>query len=530
MNSKAVSILDSTLRDGAQGIGISFSIDDRLQILALLDNLGIAYIEAGNPASNPKELEFFKRAEALELKNSKLCAFGSTRRKGIKAEEDASLSALIEANTPVCTIFGKSSRFHVEQVLETTAAENLAMIKESCEFIKSSGKELIYDAEHFFDGFKDDSAYAIETLKAAADGGADIICLCDTNGGAFPDEVSEILARVKCEINLPVGVHFHNDGGVAVANSIEAALAGAAHIQGTFIGFGERCGNANLSAIIPNLQLKLGVSCVPDKKLRLFRQTAEELAAVSNIDLDPSMPYVGKYAFAHKAGMHANGVLKASESFEHIQPRLVGNARWFPASEISGKAVILEKIKTIFPDISISAKEADEILAHVKAQEQSGYQFEGADASFELLVRRKMKPFLSFFELIHYNIHTVYAGGFTLSGATVKLKVNGAEELMAAEGNGPVNALDTAIRKGLEVFYPVLSTVKLIDYKVRVLDATDATASRVRVLITSSDGQNTFTTVGVSEDVVAASWKAIEDSIIYLLLRDKYDSKSEETL
>lgn len=521
MNQNSVTILDSTLRDGAQGIGISFSVEDKLSIVKLLDKLGVAYIEAGNPTSNPKDIEFFERLKEIKLENSKISAFSSTRRKNIDVNEDTSMKSLIAVNTPVCTIFGKSSKFHVENVLETSLEENLKMIEDSCRFVKENGKELIYDAEHFFDGFKEDSTYAIGTLKAATKGGADIICLCDTNGGSFPHEIHEIIEAVKREISAPIGIHTHDDAGLAVASSIEAVLTGAVHVQGTLIGFGERCGNANLSTIIPDLQLKLGISCIPDKKLKLLRRTSKEIAAISNVDISQSLPYIGRYAFAHKAGMHADGVLKNTKSFEHVDPEAVGNTRRFPTSEISGKSIILEKIQMIFPEVKIDSNEAQRVLDEIKRQEQLGYQFEGADASFEILVRRLINPFSHFFELIHYNISTVYSEtGFTGASATVKVRVGGKVQLMAAEGNGPVNALDTAIRNALEVFYPYLSKVKLIDYKVRVLESKNATASGVRVLMTSTDGENTYTTVGVSEDVVAASWKALEDSIDYVLVKN----------
>lgn len=516
---RGLTILDSSLRDGAQSIGISFSIDDKLAIVRLLDNIGVTYIEAGNPSSNPKEVEFFERVKDLRLKHSKICAFSSTRRKNVDVREDNALNRLVNAGTQVCTIFGKSSRFHVLNVLETTLDENLSMIKESCEYVKAHGKELIYDAEHFFDGYKLDRDYALQTLKAAAEGGADLLCLCDTNGGVFPSEVEAIIADVSESIDMPIGVHFHDDSGVAVANSVQGVLAGAEHVQGTFIGFGERCGNANLAVIMGDLQLKLGISCIPEDKMKLLRRTAKGIAAVANIDLPHNMPYVGKYAFAHKAGMHADGVLKVPASFEHIDPELVGNSRRFPTSEISGRSIILEKINMIFPEAEINSLEVAEILTEIKALEQRGYQFEGADASFEILVRRKMKPFKPFFELLYYNINTEYNKS-ERSGASaiVKIAVGEKIQLMAAEGNGPVHALDLALRKALEVFYPAVGKVKLTDYKVRVLDGQNATASHVRVLITSTDGASTYTTVGVSDDVVAASWKALEDSIEYLLI------------
>lgn len=516
-----VTIFDSTLRDGAQGTGIAFSLEDKLQAVRLLDQIGIQYVEAGNPGSNPKDAEFFHRAAKLSLKNAKLVSFGSTRRKGIRVEEDSNLAAVLAAGTPCCSLFGKCWKFHVDKVLETSYEENFRMIEESCRFLKSHGREVVFDAEHFFDGWKDDKAFAWKALQAAVRGGADIVCLCDTNGGAFPKDVEKIVKEVVAKLPVPVAVHFHEDCGMATANSILSVLAGAAQVQGTFLGFGERCGNANLVEIIPNLQVKLGLSCIPQEELLHLTQRAKELAAIANMDLPGCMPYVGENAFAHKAGMHAAGVLKSPRSFEHVDPYLVGNARRFPASEISGRAVVLEKIKEMFPSVGVDSQEARSLLQELKELESRGYQFEGADASFQLLVRKRLRPFPPFFELLYYHIYTDYSDGADRgASATVKVRVGGEIQLMAGEGNGPVNALDQALRKALEIFYPVLSQVKLTDYKVRVLDSKDATAAGVRVLITSTDGEDTFTTVGVSGDVVAASWKALEDSMEYLLLKN----------
>lgn len=515
---KRVEILDSTLRDGAQGIGISYSVEDKLQIVKLLDELGIQLIEAGHPASNPKELMFFEKANRLQLRTSELSAFGSTRRKGCRVEEDHALGALLCAGTRWCTIFGKSWKLHVDKVLETTYEENLLMIEDSVRFLKQNGRMVIYDAEHFFDGYQADPEYAMQTLKAAAAGGADTICLCDTNGGSFLQAVLPAVDRVRREIQAPLGVHFHDDSGMAVANSVESVLHGAMQVQGTLLGFGERCGNANLSTIIPGLQIKNGYSCIPEENIKALTRISRAVAEVTNISASHSMPYIGKSAFAHKAGMHADGVMKVPSSFEHIDPAHVGNTRRFPTSEISGKSIILEKIQQLFPNRSIQLQDVDEVLAEIKRLELIGYQFEGADASFELLVRKKMEPFEPFFHLIYYHIGTDLMGDYTGASATVKLEVNEEVQLTAAEGNGPVHALDTALRKALEVFFPMLSEVKLTDYKVRVLDSKNATASRVRVLITSKYRQSSYTTVGVSGDVVAASWKALEDSMEYFLL------------
>lgn len=518
---KSISILDSTLRDGAQGIGISYSIEDKLKIVTLLDELGVQFIEAGNPASNPKELEFFNKAKEMKLKNSALVAFGSTRRKGVKIEEDLAIKSLLSAGTQWCTVFGKSSSLHVEKVLETTPEENVNMIMDTCNYLKKNGRHVIYDAEHFFDGFKLNKGYAIETLKAAESSGADVICLCDTNGGTFMEEMLEILEEVKSAVTLPIAVHFHDDCGVAVANSIAAVKNGAVQVQGTLLGFGERCGNANLTSIISGLQIKDDFYCIPDAALRSITQISRAVAEITNVSIAHNMPYIGKNAFAHKAGMHADGVLKLSSSYEHIDPESVGNTRRFPTSEISGKAVMLKKIKSFFPDKKIEPEDVSGLLDEIKRLEMEGYQFEGADASFELLVRKKLEPFTAFFKLIYYNINTNFIGGNSTASSTVKLEVEDQIQLMAAEGNGPVNALDSALRKALGIFYPRLSEVKLTDYKVRVLDSKKTTAARVRVLITSKYDDISFTTVGVSDDVVAASWKALEDSVEYFLLNTK---------
>ena len=520
MREEGVAIFDSTLRDGAQGKGISFSVEDKLQIVRLLDRLGVAYIEAGNPGSNPKDLAFFERAARLALQNAQLVSFGSTCRKGCAPEADGNLRALLESGTETCVVFGKCWRFHVDHVLETTEDENLRMIRESVRFLTENGRRVIFDAEHFFDGFLDDRAFAMRAAQAAVEGGAETVCLCDTNGGVFPEDAKHIVAYAAAHLGVPVAVHFHDDCGMAVANSILAVSAGAVQVQGTFLGFGERCGNANLSAIIPDLQLKRGIPCIPQENIALLTRYAHELASIANVEVPAGMPYVGSHAFTHKAGMHADGVIKAPRSFEHVDPFLVGNKRRFPTSEISGRAVVFARVKQILPALALHSEETERILGEIKRLEMAGYQFEGADASFELLVRRLMGLYNPYFELKYYNIYSG-AGAGEEAGASAMVKVRVGEEiqLMAGEGNGPVNALDIALRKALGVFYPVLNRVKLTDYKVRVLDGRSATASRVRVLITSTDGASTFTTVGVSGDVVDASFQALQDSVEYLLLK-----------
>lgn len=519
MGLEKISIFDSTLRDGAQGKGIAFSVEDKLQIVKLLDRLGVQVIEAGHPGSNPKELEFFRRAADIELHNARLAAFGSTCRKGSEPKNDRNLQALLNSGTELCVIFGKCWRFHVDSVLETTEEENLRMIRESVRYLVDNGRHVIFDAEHFFDGYINDREFAMRAIRTAAEAGAEMVCLCDTNGGTFTSDAESIVRSVIAELDVPVSVHFHDDCGMAVANSIAAVNAGAVQVQGTLLGFGERCGNANLSTIIPNLQIKRGVQCIPQENLCLLTHYARELAAIANLDVPAGSPYIGSHAFAHKAGMHADGVIKTSRSFEHVDPFLVGNKRRFPTSEISGRAVVFERIHQILPQLTIHSEKTEEILDEIKRLEMSGYQFEGADASFELLVRRMVGLYRPYFELKYYKILSG-AGVSEEAGASaiVKVGVGEAMHVMAAEGNGPVNALDKALRKALELFYPVLNRMKLTDYKVRVLDGGSATASRVRVLITSTDGVNTFTTVGVSDDVVDASFQALQDSIEYLLL------------
>jgi 2-isopropylmalate synthase len=518
---KHIEVFDSTLRDGAQGEGISFSVEDKLNITKLLDELGVSYVEAGNPGSNPKDLEFFHRASELQLKNTELVAFGSTRRKEILVEEDKNVQALLTANTKTVSLFGKSWDLHVRDILRTTDEENFAMISETVSFFKSRGKKVIFDAEHFFDGYKANPDFAIKSLEAAAVAGADILVLCDTNGGAFPKEVYEITKFVVDRFNLAVGIHVHNDGGMAVANSIMAVEAGAIHVQGTYLGFGERSGNANLSTIIPNLQLKQGYSCIPSDKMQFITPVARSVAEIANVRLGRGEPYVGSSAFAHKAGMHADGVLKNSATFEHVPPESVGNERRLLMSEISGRNAVLYKISHFCPQITKASPELNDIIEELKRMELEGYQYEGADASFELLVRKQLGQIKPYFKLVYYRItgEKPYATDYS-AVATLKVHVGDKGQTAAGEGNGPVNALDKALRSALCGFYPTLSEFHLVDYKVRVMDSKQATAARVRVLITSTDGKSEWTTVGVSTDVIEASWLALSESMEYKLVRE----------
>lgn len=520
---KSVRIVDSTLRDGAQAEDISFSVQDKLNIVHTLDELGVSYIEAGNPGSNPKDLEFFQRMQNTPLKNAKLAAFGSTRRRDIQVEDDSNIQSLLQAQTPVVCIFGKTWDFHVTEIIQTTLEENLNMIESTIRYLKGKGKEVIFDAEHFFDGYKHNPTYAMQAILAAQSGGADFVCLCETNGGAFPSEVFEIVQTVCHELKIPVGIHTHDDGGMAVANSIMAVEAGATQVQGTLLGFGERCGNANLSAIMANLQLKKGYQCIPADNMNRLMQASRTIAEISNVHMAKNMPYVGKSAFAHKGGMHIDGVNKAPISFEHINPESVGNTRRFLVSEVAGRGTLIEKIQKIDPTIQKDNPVASQVIAQVKEMEHQGYQFESADATLELLIRKQLGQYRQFFVLEKFKTIGEQQSDeeHASASALVKVFVDGESEITAAEGNGPVNALDKALRKALERFYPVLRGTHLTDYKVRVLDSKDRTGSRVRVLIETTDGNDIWTTVGVSYDIIEASLTALVASIEYKLLHSE---------
>ncbi|MEL7608474.1 MAG: citramalate synthase [Bacillota bacterium] len=516
---KRLEILDTTLRDGAQAEGVSFSVSDKLLVVQTLDTFGIRYIEAGNPGSNPKDMEFFEQAQNLRLKNAQLVAFGSTKRKNISVEQDANVVSLLRANTPCVSIFGKSWDLHVTEILRATLEENLACVRETLRFFKEKGKEVIFDAEHFFDGYLHNPEYAMQVLRAAKDGGADVLCLCDTNGGTLPMRLYEIVRHVCGEFpELRVGIHCHNDAGCAVANSLLAVDAGAIHVQGTFTGIGERCGNADLSVIIPDLQLKRGDPCIVGDMEKLC-EASLKIAEISNMIVPSNKPYVGDSAFAHKGGMHIDGVDKISRSFEHIDPETVGNKRRFLLSEVSGKKAILLKIKDVAPQLTKDSVETAAILERLKELEHKGYQFEAADASFELMVQKVLGVFKPHFSLSMYKTSGEFPppDGAMSSNAMIKIQVGGNDEITAAVGNGPVHALDQALRKALCVFYPVLSNVHLIDYKVRVLETGQATGSRVRVLIESTDGQSKWITVGASTDIIEASFEALVDSLEYKL-------------
>ena len=519
-----VEILDSTLRDGAQGEGISFSVQDKIHICQALDELGIGLIEAGNPGSNPKDMEFFQEMKKIQLRTSKLAAFGSTRRKDIKCAEDVNLQSLIAAGTEWVVIFGKSWTFQVTDIIKTTLEENLAMIRDTCAFLKEQGKRVVYDAEHFFTGFQDNPEYALKSLEAAVEGGAETLSLCETKGGCMLKDCEKAVRAAVERIGgrAVIGIHTHNDCGLAVANSLIAVEAGARHVQGTFLGFGERTGNANLSCIIPDLQLKLGYKCIEDDKIKNLTSIAKRVAEITNIALDPQLPFVGGAAFSHKAGMHIDAVLKNPEAYEHISPDSVGNERVFLMSEVAGRSTIIEKIQKIDPSITKSSPQVAELVAKMKELEFEGYQFEGADGSFELLARKVIGRYKPFFTLHYYQTNGVNPRPEegVCACAQIKVEVEGQIEVTAGEGDGPVNALDIALRKALSRFYPAVNQIRLTDYKVRVLDGKSATAAKVRVLIESSDGKSTWTTVGVSCDVMEASWLALCDSFEYKLIND----------
>jgi 2-isopropylmalate synthase len=524
-----VELYDTTLRDGAQSEGISFSVVDKLHIARKLDELGIHYIEGGWPGSNPKDAEFFEKARGLNLKNSKIVVFGSTRRRGLKAEEDNNLTMLLRAGVKVATIVGKSSDLQVVNVLKTTLEENLSMIADSIRYLKSKGMKVFFDAEHFFDGFKHDPDYSIKTLELAAEAGADCLVLCDTNGGALPDEITKAVKAAAKATKVSLGIHCHNDGGLAVANTLAAVAAGAIHVQGTINGLGERCGNADLCTIIPALKLKMGINCVSDKQLTLLAEVGHYVSELANVIPDPFAPYIGASAFSHKAGYHMDGITKWPDAYQHIDPAKVGNKQRTVVSDQSGKRNVITKAKELGIDLSGAEKEVKDLLDRIKQLESRGFQYDNAEASFELLLHRAKPDYTPPFELVDFMVvvesrrrpSTRKAAEEMLSEAMVKVKVGGKIIHEAAEGDGPVNALDLAMRKALLKFYPSLKKVKLVDYKVRILEESTGTESQVRVLIESSDGVNEWRTVGGSTNIIEASWLALADGLEYWLLKQK---------
>jgi 2-isopropylmalate synthase len=522
-----VRLYDTTLRDGAQREGISFSVDDKLKIARRLDRLGVDYIEGGWPGSNPKDIAFFQRAGGLHLQRAVVTAFGSTRRAGAEVNEDANIRALIAADTQAVAVFGKSWDLHVHRVLHTTLDENLCMIADSVRYLKANGREVIYDAEHFFDGYEADPAYALQTLAAAAEAGADVLVLCDTNGGSLPSTVAAIVAEVRQATAIPLGIHAHNDADLAVANSLAAVEVGAVHVQGTINGYGERCGNANLCSIIPALRLKMGYDGISDEQLRSLAETARYVSELANLSLFPHQPYVGRSAFAHKGGMHVNALVKCEESYQHIDPRRVGNRKRVVVSELSGKSNIAYKAQEFRLELPGGAEQTQEVLSRIKELESQGFQFEGAEGSVELLISRARSDYEPPFELLDFHVlvrnshdpaQREAGGGNMAAEATVKVRVGDQIIHTAADGNGPVNALDAAVRKALLPFYPQLADVHLTDYKVRILDGEAGTAAQTRVLIDSANHHRTWSTVGSSTNIIEASWQALADSLEYALL------------
>lgn len=518
-----IEIYDTTLRDGTQGEGINFSVADKCRIALQLDAFGIDFIEGGWPGSNPRDLAFFDKARTLKLGHARLAAFGATRRNSLSCAEDSSIQSLLKAETSVVTIFGKSWMLHVTDALRLSAEENLEIIEDTVRYLAARVPFVIYDAEHFFDGYAADPNYALSTLSAAVAGNAQRIVLCDTNGGSLPDDVARITRTVAEQIKVPLGIHCHNDGELAVANTIAAVNAGVVQVQGTINGYGERCGNANLCSVIPNLALKLGHTSIGKKQLRKLRETARFVSEIANLALASSAAFVGDSAFAHKGGVHVSAVERNPLTYEHIKPETVGNRRRVLVSDLAGRANMLAKAR----ELGLELKEEQGVLDELKRLEHDGYEFEAAEASFELLVHRLRGTHQTYFELLGFRVIDEHRGALMpMSEATIKVKVGDHVEHMAASGTGPVNALDHALRRALERFYPSLTEVRLIDYKVRVITGSlSGTASLVRVLVTSSDGRSQWGTVGVSTNIVEASWRALVDAVDYKLFRDGLPTK-----
>jgi len=519
-NGMKVTLYDTTLRDGAQTEGVSFSVTDKVRIVQKLDELGVHFIEGGWPGANPKDVEFFKRIKRMRLKNSEITAFGSTRHPRSKPGKDAVLKGLLASNTKYITIFGKCWDLHVKEVFRIALDENLRMIADSIKYLKSRGKKVFFDAEHFFDGYINNHVYAKQAILTAQEAGAEAIILCDTNGGTITPEVFKIVQEVKREISVPVGIHTHNDSEMAVANSIAAVQAGATHVQGTINGLGERCGNANLVSVIANLMLKLNCECVSIMNLKELTEVSRYVAEVCNMRQLDNQPFVGNSAFAHKAGVHINAILKNTKSYEHIDPQAVGNRRRILISELTGKSGLLKKVEEMELGLEKESPKTKRLLKLLQKMEHDGYHFEAAEASLEILMKRSMKRFKDFFKLEDFRVIIEKEGKELTSEATIKLKVGKSLQHTAALGDGPINALDNALRKALKEFYPGLAHMHLADFKVRVLDEKAGTAAKVRVLIQSQDQKSSWWTIGVSENIIEASWQALVDSIEYKLLKD----------
>ncbi len=524
-----IELFDTTLRDGSQGEGISFSPHDKLRIAQLLDQFGMHYIEGGWPGSNPKDIEFFKAAKKIKFKHAKLTAFGSTRRKDMRASDDPNLKAIAASGAPVACIFGKSWDMQVTHALQTSLDENLRMIRDSVKFLKSKRMSVIFDAEHFFDGYRANPAYAIKALKAAVEGGAINVTLCDTNGGSLPSQITEAVRAVAREIpNVPLGIHAHNDSGCAIANTVAAVEAGVTLVQGVMNGFGERTGNADLAVVIPDLQLKMGHRVVTDEQLRSITKVSMTVSEIANMVPNDRQPYVGKSAFAHKGGVHVSAVARHAGTYEHIDPTLVGNQRRILVSELSGKSNLLIKSQEFLSDFTKDPKATQVVLEALKKYELEGYHFEGAEGSLQLMIDKALGKYKPAFELdnLHVSVKSNKTETLTTE-ATIKIRVGNKVEHTAAEGDGPVNALDNALRKALEKFYPALKQMTLTDFKVRVLDVASGTAAKVRVLIESRDHKNEWTTMGVSTNLIQASWLALVDAVEYKLLKDRRKKRND---
>ena len=517
-----VKLYDTTLRDGAQAEGISYSVIDKIRIAEELDKFGIHYIEGGWPGSNPKDREFFEKVNKIALKNSEVVAFSMTRRPDTAAKQDNNIAAILKSKAQVITIVGKTWDLHVTDVLKTTLKENLAMISDTVSFLVKKGFVVFYDAEHFFDAYKANKVYALETLFSAQAAGAKTICLCDTNGCTLTTQLFGIIKEVKNKVEVDLGIHCHNDAGLAIANSLAAIEAGVSIVQGTINGYGERCGNADLIPIIANLKTKMGINCVSDLQLKQLTRLSHFVSEISNMRSKNEQPFVGDSAFAHKGGMHINAIMKNPLTYEHIDPSLVGNHRRILVSELGGKTGILLRAKALNYDLTKGDPQTKKILDLVQSLEHKGFQFEAAEASFQILMQKALKKFKNFFELEGFKVVIEKTPDKKIiSEAIIKLKVNGIKEHTAAEGDGPVNALDNALRKALKDFYPALAKMHLSDFKVRVLDEKAGTAARVRVLIQSQDEKDVWNTIGVHENIIEASWQALVDSVEYKLLKDK---------
>ncbi|MDX1638794.1 MAG: citramalate synthase [Balneolaceae bacterium] len=524
MTATDIQIFDTTLRDGTQGEKIAFSAEDKIRVAHKLDEFGFDYIEGGWPGSNPKDMEFFELAKHRSFGNARIVAFGSTCRAGNPAEEDANLCALVQAETPAVSIFGKSWLLHVEKALKISPQDNLEIISDSVAFLKNHGKEVIYDAEHFFDGYKDDPEYTLQTLKAAEEAGADVLVMCDTNGGTLTHEISQIISEVSTNTNAKLGIHAHNDSELAVANTLAAVDAGCRHVQGTINGYGERCGNANLCSVVPNLQLKQGYHCIPDEKMEQLSSLSRFVSELANVSPDIRQPYVGRSAFAHKGGIHVNAVMKNEQTYEHVAPEKVGNRRRVLVSDLSGKSNIKYKADELGMELEQYGDDVPQIVEKLKQLENEGFQFEAAEASFELLVKKMTEPWEEYFSLEGLRVIVEKnVSGEARSEATIRLRVGDQIEHCAAEGNGPVHALDGAMRKALHKFFPEIDDMHLQDYKVRVLNEKDGTGARVRVLIDSGETGNSWGTVGVSENIIEASWQALSDSFSYYLSKQNQE-------